>query len=50
MAKKVDTYLEEAVENIRKDREEEWIIRWGVECSLLERIRFFSFSNDKVCR
>ena len=35
---------------LRKDREEEWIIRWGVECSLLEKIRFFSFSNDKVCR
>ena len=34
----------------RKDREDEWIIQWFVECSPLEKVRFFSFSNDKVCR
>ena len=34
----------------RKDREDEWFLEWFVECSPLEKVRFFSFSNDKVCR
>ena len=35
---------------ISKDIEDEWLFQWFIECSPLEKVRFFSFSNDRICR